>query len=688
MLRKHPWRLSHAPLLRPSPQYLRGLIGRSSEISPTLPRLPSFLSPRAVARLGKPGKAGEVGNSRPPEKTSHVPEGLHDDRGYMDAFSPCPAGPACCRLRGIASLLLRRHFALSVLGWITLALMSGWAGVAARAQEGGERPLPDPVRTNRSLFTIPFRLEEPATADSTPRRVILAVSRDLGATWRDVDDVAPTAQQFTYRATTDGEYWFRLRAEDAQGRQRGGNGPDVRVILNAAGPRLAARAWLGPDGEVVCRFAAFDDTLDIASLRLEYRTTAEPNWQTIEAVGLLSREAPAHLVGEELWWAGDDPQGLTVRLTIQDESGNASTQHVTLQTSDPGVTQHQLAREIGAPPLPGSEPVPEPPAAEDEALAMGAAAPAATSAAKVPTPPWQGVEAGWGSDGNASPRAGSGVASVLTASRPQPVGPKTLETAPSLSIPADVGPAFGLAPAADLRTDAAVAEAATRSTPEGRVYKGKPLMLSSSRRFDWDYGVDAAAAGRPVGTVELWGTQDGGLTWQRVAVDDDRTSPIAVSLEQGGLVGFRLELAAVGEQVQPPRSGDAPQCWVGIDEIAPVVSIHSVVSSSETSPTGEEVIAISYACDDPLIVPTGATLQFSPNPEGPWATVAAGLEASGRYLWSPGRNVPARAYLRIEAADAAGNVGFAVTPEPVSVGGGRPTGQLRMLRPLSTPQAP
>ena len=587
-----------------------------------------------------------------------------------------------------------------------MAIVAGcWMVWTAAAAGWGQEPdrgtLPEPIRTNHSLFTIPFRLEESKSPGEGPQRVILSMSRDLGATWRDVDDVVPAARQFAYRATTDGEYWFRLRAVDAEGRQRGGNGPDVRVILNAAGPRVAARVWRGPDGEVVCRFAAFDDTIDLASLSLEYRTAAEPGWQPIDAVGMLSRESPAHLVGEELWWAGDDPQGLTVRLTIRDESGNATTQQYALAASDPGVSQHDLAREIGAPPLPGSEPPPDPEPAPTQPLAgmappsvsfgsanfgsaaAGAGAGGAESSSWLPG----GVDAGWASEGSRGPRPGS-VASVLTASRPQSAMPSSAFAAANGPRQADAGPAFGMSSTTPPPTDAAVAEATAGGGDSTPLYKGRPLLLSRSKRFAWDYAVEATDAARGVGGVELWSTRDGGITWQRIAIDEDRASPINVALEHGGLHGFRLELAAVGDQVQPPRSGDIPQCWVAIDETPPVVSIRSVITSSEPTAAGEETIAVSYGCDDPLIVPRGARLQYSPNADGPWATVAEGLEATGRYLWTPDRSVPARAFLRIEAVDAAGNVGFAVTEEPVMVGGGRPTGQLGSLRPLPPPPAP
>ena len=599
------------------------------------------------------------------------------------------------------------HFSVIVFAGLLAATA---CGLFAIAQEPDRRPLPEPIRTSDPVVTIPFRLGEPNSAEDAPQRVILSASRDLGATWHDVEDVVPAVGQFTYRATTDGEYWFRLRSIDAAGRQRGGAGPDVRVILNASGPRLAARVWLGPDGEVVCRFAAFDDTLDLTSLRLEYRTAAEPNWQAIDAVAMLSRESPAHLVGEELWWAGDDPQGLTVQLTIRDESGNTTTRQYALSGGDPGVSQHELAREIGAPPLPGSEPPPPPePEAPSPATVLAMQSPAMRS-----LPPgfagaqsssigcgesegtagssWLagGVDAGWSADGNPPIRNG-GVASVLTASRPSSMRLDGLLPMSEPFMPADPGTAFG-------QTDGAAGsqggaglgfgDVAPGAVGADGVYNGKPLLLSRSRRFAWDYAVDTEATPAGLGQVELWSTRDGGVTWQRVAVDPDCTSPIDVALDDAGLHGFRLELSTLGGEVQPPRSGDAPQCWVAIDEVAPTVSIESVVRSTEPSATREETIAISYTSNDPLLVPRGARLQFSPNPSGPWATIAEGLEATGRYLWTPDRTVPARAYLRVEVADSAGNVGAAVTTEAVLVSGGRPTGQLRSLRPLPPTPAP
>ncbi len=46
---------------------------------------------------------------------------------------------------------------------------AGWG------EEATQRRLPEPIRTNRAVFTIPFRLEEPKSREAAPQRVILAV---------------------------------------------------------------------------------------------------------------------------------------------------------------------------------------------------------------------------------------------------------------------------------------------------------------------------------------------------------------------------------------------------------------------------------------------------------------------------------------------------------------------------------
>ncbi|MFM8413254.1 MAG: hypothetical protein ACKOCX_00860, partial [Planctomycetota bacterium] len=200
-----------------------------------------------------------------------------------------------------------------------------WAALPqAHAEEPEAAGLPRLVRTNHRTFAIPFRLpaSQDPDKDATAERVILNVSKDLGATWAAAGETSPTAGSFTYTADVDGEYWFRLRAVDRKGRSRGGEGPDIRVLVDAAGPRLAARLWKGPDGEIICRYAAADDSLRLDTLVLEYRGPEDRGWKSVAADAVLARERPAHMVGEAIWWAGEKVDQLAVRIAITDESGN------------------------------------------------------------------------------------------------------------------------------------------------------------------------------------------------------------------------------------------------------------------------------------------------------------------------------------------------------------------------------
>ncbi|NCA11392.1 hypothetical protein EBR56_06230, partial [bacterium] len=226
---------------------------------------------------------------------------------------------------------------------------------AGSAEQSGSTALPDLVRTKHRSFSIPFRLPAAKSPDAAPQRVVLNVSTDLGLTWAAAGQVAPGAGTFTYRAETDGEYWFQLRAIDAQGRTRGGAGPDLRVLVDAAGPRIAARVWKGADGEIICRYAAVDDSVRLESLAIEYRGKGDQGWKRITAEGVLSRESPAHLIGEEIWWAGERVDTLAVKIAISDSSGNITTRQFTLEPTDPQIDQAALARELGVPPLPSAE---------------------------------------------------------------------------------------------------------------------------------------------------------------------------------------------------------------------------------------------------------------------------------------------------------------------------------------------
>jgi hypothetical protein len=77
-----------------------------------------------------------------------------------------------------------------------------------------------------------------------------------------------------------------------------------------------------------------------------------------------------------------------------------------------------------------------------------------------------------------------------------------------------------------------------------------------------------------------------------------------------------------------------------------------------------------------MLVPKSVRLAFAPQAEGPWTTIAENLDTQGEYRWQPPRTTPTKVHVRVEATDAAGNVGVATSPGPVLIATARVVGKL------------
>ena len=552
-------------------------------------------------------------------------------------------------------LRLTAAAALAVMAWLS-------GGARLRADQPAAPGLPELIRTTNRSFTIPFRLPKSQDPDATAaaQRVLLQVSRDLGTSWQAAGETTPATGSFTYRTEDDGEYWFRLRAVDGKGRTRGGEGPDMRVLVDAAGPRLAARVWKGSDGEIVCRYAASDATLRTESLSVEYRSAGDPAWKQVAAQGILARETPAHLVGEEIWWAGEKVDSLAVRIAVADGAGNRTVEQFALEPTDPGVDQSALAQELGVPPLPAQSEVTTATAAADT-LPIQPNAQAGT---------WTAEQAGAWTDGEPLTRdAGTGRGRSVLVRRAA-----TSDAAALLPKADDARLDERLASAAKAPLAPAAADVVASAGGGPLQYRGKPLHLTRARTFLWEYELDADGT---TPRVALWSTRDGGTTWQRTAVDDDGRSPIEVRLAASGMYGFRLETGP-DALATGPRSGEEPDSWVGVDDEAPRVEILGL--TREEAAAAAATVVIRYQATDTLLIPGTTRLLYSPHADGPWATIVEGLDGTGEYRWTPDRTVPAKVFVRIECRDAAGNVGHTSSREPVILAAPRPAGRLGGLR--------
>jgi hypothetical protein len=199
-----------------------------------------------------------------------------------------------------------------------------------------------------------------------------------------------------------------------------------------------------------------------------------------------------------------------------------------------------------------------------------------------------------------------------------------------------------------------------------------PPKLVGSRTFALEYDLDDA--GRGVSRVELWGTRDGGQTWNRYAEDDDNHSPLVVTVDEEGVYGFRIVVETVGGTNNPPRSGDAPELWVAVDLKRPTVELTQIERGQGNQ---ADQLILRWRATDNNLEPRPIALFYSSRPSGPWSAVATNLENTGAYAWRVERYVPGRFYLRVEARDTAGNLAAFQTREPVEFSSTNLTGRLR-----------
>jgi hypothetical protein len=202
--------------------------------------------------------------------------------------------------------------------------------------------------------------------------------------------------------------------------------------------------------------------------------------------------------------------------------------------------------------------------------------------------------------------------------------------------------------------------------------------LVGSRTFALEYDLDDA--GRGVTKVELWGTRDGGQTWNRYVVDDDNRSPLIVTVDEEGVYGFRILVQNAGAAAaEPPRAGEAPELWVSVDLKRPVVELTGIERGEGNL---SDHLRLRWRAIDNNLDSRPIALFYSSRPAGPWSAIATNLENTGEYAWRVERYVPSRFYLRIEARDVAGNLAAYQTRDAIEFSTSNIAGRLRSAQPV------
>jgi hypothetical protein len=194
----------------------------------------------------------------------------------------------------------------------------------------------------------------------------------------------------------------------------------------------------------------------------------------------------------------------------------------------------------------------------------------------------------------------------------------------------------------------------------------------NSKRITLNYEiVEKGPSG--ISGIDLWFTRDG-RGWSKLqlpknAVNDAtfNSGPLTFEVDGEGVYGFTLlPKSGVGLSQTPPQVGDRPQIWIEVDLTKPVVELQSVLVGQGDQ---KGKLSISWLARDKNLGANPINLSYSIANTGPWITFAEKIANSGRYIWTMPRenDFPWQFYIKVEAVDAAGNVGEAITPGLVKV---------------------
>jgi hypothetical protein len=516
---------------------------------------------------------------------------------------------------------------------------SASASPTAAAPE--ENRSPAPLATRQTSFTIPFSVD-PRTGAS---EVQLHVSRDQGKTWSVYSRQKPDAGKFFFRAGDDGEYWFASRTVDAkgQGLPLDKLTPQLRVRVDTAVPKADLVARVGKEGEIIAEWHAIDADLVVESVKIEYQGAGDRQWQSVALDANNFQREGTKTSGKATWLPVSNQRAINLKITARDAAGNAAV--VNRGVYLPSVPLAVNARPKGPAPL-NVDPF------QREVGRVSSKPPEAWPDEKVAAKPV--VE---------KPSADAAFPKVQAVSTPVAGPVAGLPETGTRSVSEDAS-----ATAPPLTTDSPrQLDEPLKDSPIEPVYTAK-------KRFKLDYDSDNIPLS-DIASVELWGTHDRGQTWLKWGTDPDRQTPFEVEVDDEGLFGFRVVIAhANGMAGSPPRTGDSPDIWVGVDVTAPVAKFGSIAYGRGQN-SGQ--LQIEWAASDENLTARPITLSYSTDPQGPWTPLAAGLANTGQFFWRVEPSVPRKIYLRLEGRDQSGNVSEDRTRDLIELEGLVPRGRIR-----------
>lgn len=524
----------------------------------------------------------------------------------------------------------------------------------------------NPVNQHRVLIPVDI----PPASRSQISMLRLYVSTDQGKSWQLADAISPDSipanKGFIFQAQKDGHHWFRVASVDLQGRQDpepvwAGKADEVqKMFVDTFKPIVELSARRQGD-DIVATWSVQEDYPDMRSLRLEYRAKDGPpaGWYVAPFDGNLRGQTQFRV---------SHAGSIIVRLSVSDLAKNTS---------------------VGTAEVNGI------------ALAGGGEQrlPSTHSSSSYP-PPQPNFPSDSGYSGLPPTTPGT-----------PPIG--------SDYPPHDIPPQHPMQPLASSNNKMAVPMNAIAHDANKRVLasnttapapiEGVPppptrqshlpqVQYLNSTNLTFEYEISKLSPSG-IGVVEVFWTLDDGQKWDLFA-DDPKSGPSMlpgrykrrIELPGDGVYGFTCvavsraakdmrEKAGIklGNQ---PKAGDAPEIRVEVDTIPPVVELFAPVPDAQR----ENTLLLTWTAKDRNLAAEPISLEWAENPEGPWQSCGVKQANTGRFSWTLPQRIPVQVYLRVKAADLAGNEGIAATREALYVDLGQP--QARFLGVTVTQQAP
>jgi hypothetical protein len=633
--------------------------------------------------------------------------------------------PMLCKTTiSAASLSTRSRSRRLLIAAIGMSLALG-TEIEAQAQD-------EVIYWARPEFIIPFQVDPNGVP---PREVILEASEDLGRTWYVVSRGDVRTRQFRFSSPKNGDFLFRLKMVDDSGRTFSNPGEPLHICVDTDKPTAKLSIEMDHYGDLNARISISDQNLDQASITLDFQIEDSDDWEPIP-FDLQKQGNSSDWTGYGTWSIPQTARQIKVRLKGRDKAGNAFEVIRTPNIPKTAVGRNgfQLASKpnryneselgssgatIGSGAAKSADSMPK-----GQVLAQPSGVPAQplvdslgaqqqlidnqqklieqllnqqrqVSTAKSLEPTFS-LERTGPMDSRGAAESGL----ILAPNKSSPVRLLSDEelrainermgrepTAPRVAEMGHRWQGGQTAPWLGSNTLSSPTLDATSLPPSGLPISTSPSppmmseplatstvpLFSGSRAFSLEYGIEDDL-GVPVRTVELWGTVDGGKTWEYWGDDLDRASPFDIEVESDGLFGFRMVIVGNNGLAQNrPRNGDDADAWVKVDTQPPRLRLQSALYGR--GPEAGSLI-IEYLASDPNFGERPISLYYSSTTDGPWQEIATSLKNSGRYVWPANPSLPPEIYIKIKAFDAAGNLAEHVMDIPVKVQGIAPRGRI------------